>query len=183
MYSSSIKSGLDYEKLEKSILILFTDYNIKNLKSLEKCITKWNIRERENPQIILTDALEIYIIELSKFNNEVNKSSKKDYSLNMWLNFINFPKVVLNMENKAIKQARTVLESISQDEHERYLAELREKHIMDQKAIMDAGISKGFSQGTSQAKLEIAKNMKDECIEISVIERVTGLSKKEIEYL
>ena len=183
MYTSSIKSGLDYEELEKGILILFTDYDIENLKSLEKYITKWNIREEENPKIILTDVLEIYIIELSKFNNDVNKSSKKINSLNMWLNFINSPKAVLNMENKAIKQARTVLEKISQDKHERYLAELREKHIMDQKAIMDAGISKGISQGISQTKLEIAKKMKDKKIEISVIQELTGLTKEEIDNL
>ena len=50
MYTSSIKSGSDYEELEKGILILFTDYDIENLKSLEKYITKWNIREEENPK-------------------------------------------------------------------------------------------------------------------------------------
>ena len=183
MYTSSIKSGLDYDKLEKGILILFTDYNIENFKSLNKYITKWKIREEENPKIILTDVLEIYIIELSKFNIDVNNNSKNNNSLNMWLNFINSPKAVLNMENKAVKQARAVLENISQNEHERYLAELREKHIMDQKAIRDAGFIKGKKEGFSQSKLEIAKKMKDENIEISVIEKVTGLTQDEIENL
>ena len=37
-------------------------------------------------------------------------------------------------ENVAIKKAQKELEKISSDEHERYLAELREKYIMDQKA-------------------------------------------------
>ncbi len=44
------------------------------------------------------------------------------------------------MSNKEIKKAKKVLEEISQDGKERYLAELREKYIMDQKAIEDAGV-------------------------------------------
>ena len=41
--------------------------------------------------------------------------------------------------NKEVKKAKEVLEEISQDEHERYLTELREKYILDQKAIEDVG--------------------------------------------
>ena len=93
------------------------------------------------------------------------------------------------MENKAIKQARTVLEKISQDKHERYLAELREKHIMDQKAIRDAGyikgknagIAEGISEGMKKKQLEIAKKMKEKNIEISIIKEITGLTKEEVE--
>ena len=48
------------------------------------------------------------------------------------------------MENtdKEVKKAKKVLEEISQDEYERYLTELRQKYIMDQKAIEDAGYDK-----------------------------------------
>ena len=44
--------------------------------------------------------------------------------------------------NKEVKKAKEVLKEISQDEHERYLTELREKYILDQKAIEDAGYDK-----------------------------------------
>ena len=40
------------------------------------------------------------------------------------------------MENKEIKKAKEVLETISQDEKEIRLAELREKYRMDQHAVM-----------------------------------------------
>ena len=46
---------------------------------------------------------------------------------------------------------------ISQDEHEQYLAELREKYIMDQKAIEDAGCDKGLKAGIEQRNKQIAK--------------------------
>ena len=53
-------------------------------------------------------------------------------------------------ENAAIKKAQKELEKISSDEHEIYLAELREKYIMDQKATEDAGYYKGIKEGREE---------------------------------
>ena len=55
-------------------------------------------------------------------------------------------------ENAAIKKAQKELKKISSDEHERYLAELREKYIMDQKATEDAGYYKGIKEGEIKRK-------------------------------
>lgn len=87
MYSSSIQSGKFYEELEKIIVILITDYNLKSLKSIPRYITKWKIIEDCRRKIVLTDDLEIYIIELSKAS-----STKSDTNLDKWLKFINNPK-------------------------------------------------------------------------------------------
>ena len=57
------------------------------------------------------------------------------------------------MENEEIKNAKKVLETISQDERERRLTELREKYRMDQRAIMLAGYDKGLKQGIEQGIL------------------------------
>ena len=87
-------------------------------------------------------------------------------------------------ENKELSKAKKVLEEISQDEHERYLAELRQKYIMDQKAIEDAGYDKGLKtgiqQGIQQEKIAIAKNMKKQNIDIETICKITGLTIEEI---
>ena len=53
-------------------------------------------------------------------------------------------------KNVAIKEAKKKLEKISSDEHEEYLAHLRQKYIMDSKAIEDAGYDKGLNQGINQ---------------------------------
>ena len=99
------------------------------------------------------------------------------------------------MENKKIKKAKEVLDEISQDKHERYLAELREKYIMDQKAVEAAGFDKGLEQGIEQGKnqgikqgekqktFELAKKMKQKNIPTETIEEITGLAKEEIEKL
>ena len=45
------------------------------------------------------------------------------------------------------RDGKKVLDEISQDEHERYLAEMREKYILDQNATEAAGYDKGLKEG------------------------------------
>ena len=52
MYTKTISSGDDYDKLEKCVSILFTDYNLDVIKNIPKYLTKWNIREEEYRQIV-----------------------------------------------------------------------------------------------------------------------------------
>lgn len=184
MYSSSIKAGKDYEDLEKTIIILISDYELDTLKKVPKYQTKWQIREEEYHQIVLTDIMELYIIELPKFM-KCKKNNKKE--MNMWLRFIQNPEVVKMSENAEIQKAQKELERISNDAHERYLAELREKYIMDKKAIEDAGYDKGkkvgITVGRKEEKKEIARKLLQQRIDIEIIRQVTGLTKEEIEAL
>ena len=144
MYVQSIKSGMDYFDAEKSIAILISNYELPSLQKIQKYVSKWNIREEEYSDIILTDAIEIIIIELTKF-----EKYKNDTALSSWVKFINNPKVI-DVSNEEVKKAKEVLDELSQDENARYLAELREKYIMDQKAVEAAGYDKGFEKGIEQ---------------------------------
>ena len=135
----------------------------------------------ENPKIILTDVLEIYIIELSKGEELLKNMSKKEQSknsFNTWLQFINNPDAIVDMENKE------VLEEISQNEHERYRAELRQKYIMDQKAVEEAGFDKGLTvvikRGIKQKQIEIAKKLLKKGSKLEEIIELTDLTKDEI---
>ena len=86
-------------------------------------------------------------------------------------------------EDRAIQKAKEVLEEISKDKRERYLAELREKYILDQKAIEDAGYDKGLKDGQKEEKKKIAKNLLKLNMSIEQIKEVTGLTEEEIEKL
>ena len=185
MYASSIKSGEDYDSLERTIVILFTDYSLDKLKEVPEYLTKWNIREEKHPHLILTNALEIYIIELDKAQDFLINGNTE---LDSWLKFINNPEEKSNMDSKEIKKAKKVLEEISQDERERRLTELREKYIMDQHAIeargydkgLEAGISRGIQQGIEKNTIEIVKKMHSENFDINIISKITGLTDKQI---
>ena len=177
MYMSGIKRGEDYAVLERTIVILITDYNLKNLKEIPEYMTKWNLRSDKYPKKILTDVLEIYIIEANKAKEFSFKDNK---TLDSWLKFINNPKEESQMENEEIKKAKKVLEEISQDEKERRMSELRQKYIMDQKAVYSQGYENGKEAGIEQNKKDIARKMKLENIDIQTISKLTGLAEEEI---
>lgn len=153
------------------------------------------IREEEYTSVVLTDVLEVVIIELPKYMKYARKERREN--LNLWLEFLKNPEVKImanvNDENniketkQAIKKAQDKLEEISKDEHERYLAELREKYIMDQKAIQEygylKGVEEGIEQGIEKEKTEIAKKLIKEGMNIDVISKITGLDKEKIKKL
>ena len=96
-------------------------------------------------------------------------------------------------ESKEIKEAVEKLDNLSEDERMQRIADLREKAILDEKAIyakgLDDGIKEGLEKGIKvgeeklkKEKLEIAKKLKDEGISIEKIEQITGLTEEEIEF-
>ena len=191
LYSGEIKEGDDYNELHKTIAILIADFELDNLKTIEKFHTKWEIREEEYSKIVLTEVLEIHIIELPKLIKQLNKNhtSKKDKVV-LWSLFIQNPKELgeeIMSENEDIKKANEELEKISADKHEQYLAHLRQKHIMDTKAVEEYGYLRGKEEGKAEGKkenqLEMIKSMLKEGLSIEIISKVSKLSVDEIEKL
>ena len=194
LYSKTIHIGEDYIKGQRTIIILFSNYELDILKDIQKYLTKWHICEDELKNIVLTNNLEIYIIEMTKYRDD----GKNENELSTWLKFIKNPEVLEMDEiknNESLEKAKKVLEEISEDEKEQYLAEQRLMYIMDQKAIEAAGFDKGFAKGKTEGKIEgktegkieerkeIAKKMLRENIEITMIVRLTGLKEEEIKEL
>ena len=97
--------------------------------------------------LVVINYIFIVPIELEKFKKYKGLSKYK--KLDSWIKFIESPEVV-DMSNKEIVKAKKVLDEISQDEHERYLAEMREKYILDQNATEAAGYDKGLKKGIEE---------------------------------
>ena len=197
LYNSGIQKGSDYQELEKAIVILIADFKIKGLEKL-KCHSKWKIMEKEN-RIILTDKLEIDIIELPK----IEETGLNNEELIDWLHFIENPedeRVVKKMEeNTELKEAKEKLVEMSQDEDMQRIADLRQKAIMDEKEVyrtgyhegieqgLEKGKKEGFEQGKEEgkeiSKREIAKKMKEQNIPLEQIKEITGMDVEEIKKL
>ena len=61
------------------------------------------------------------------FVENCDEKHEKYTKLDEWIKFIENPEVIdMENTNKEVKKAKEVLEEISQDEHERYLTELRQ---------------------------------------------------------
>ncbi len=195
MYTRQIKAGDNYNKLEKTIVILIADFNIKGLEEVEYHST-WKIIETYSvKKLILTDKFELDIIELSKIKGRENE---KDQLLD-WLIFLENPeseRVIRKMEeNENLKEAVEKLDRISEDEKMQRIIELREKAIRDEHAIyakgvddgIEKGIQKGFEdgkeKGSREKQIEIAKKLLKSKVEIEIIIETTGLTEEEIKKL
>ena len=190
IYSRQLNKGEDYDNLQKTISIIVLDYELKKLAS-EKYYTKWQIIEAQNRKLVLTEDFELYIIEIPR----ALKEGVQD-DLGRWLMFLDNPNSMevqkMVEEKEDIKEAMEKLEELSNDEHLRWLAELREKAIRDEKDRLKGatlkGMEKGIQEGEKtgqergrkQRELEIAKNMLKKGVDIEFIADVTELTIEEI---
>ena len=183
-YSKELQKGHPYIDLKRTINVLIANFKIDILKNLE-FHTQWKIIEENGRKTVLTDDLELHIIELPKMRN--NTANGKDKKLVEWLSFLNNPesKEVANYmkNNESMKKAKEKLNTMSEDERIRRLAELREKAILDELEVKAYNYRKGKNEGLEQKNKEIAKKLKEKGLNIDFIIEITNLTKEEIEKL
>lgn len=191
LYTGDLKKGNNYDVLAKTIAILIVNDEIDRFNFIEKYHTKWNIREEDYKDVILTDDFEIHVIELPKYLEMRNNNFK-----NIWLDFLINPvgKEVLTAmkENKKLKDAGNKLDEITSDEVIRDRALRLEIAELDRntdlKHAREAGISEGIQQGIQQgieqgAYQEIKKIvllMHEQKIPLDQICKLTELDLEEV---
>ena len=121
----------------------------------------------------------MHFIEIPKFEK---KNPEANTKLEQWLWLLAGREEKLEMarkKNKEIDKAIDIIDQMSMDEKEWNL------YISRQRAIWDynTGMRTAREEGAKLEKLEIAKNMLKEKVDIQIIVKVTGLTKEEIEKL
>lgn len=176
LYSKTISKGMGYKDAKRTIVILFADYMLDNLKKIKKYFTKWHICEDDYKNVILTKNFEIYIIELPKFKDDLLNTD-----IGNWVRFLkNLEVINMNdMQKDALNKAKALLEEISQDDHERELALKREMFLMDRKSEIDTALEKG----KKEAIKEMTRRLLQDNVDIEIIKKVTELSEEEINSL
>lgn len=180
MYAAGIKRGEDFINLKKSISILIANFELDNLNNISKFHTEWKIREKEYSKIVLTEVLEIHIIELPKLIYLIENDYKQNDKLVIWSKFLLNPDKLEDYEmanNEDIKLAKNELDKLNEDEYEQRIAELRQKHILDTKSMISYGYDKGLEEG----KKEIAKRLIAKGLDIKEIMDITKLTREDIE--
>ena len=143
IYTEGLKRSRSYDEIKKTIGILIMKKNLKITKQINKYHTVWSLREKDNPEIELTDEFVIHIIELDKFNEEARGEEEYD-----WIKFI--------------KEAKEELERLASDPElsERY--EGRIEFLRDQISAMeetnrkawDRGMKSGMKHGIKERQKE-----------------------------
>ena len=157
MYSKQIKKGEKYKELKKVMLIAIVDFNLKETKELEEMETIWKLIETKNREKILTEDIEIRIIELPKAK-EMYKKNKKDEKA-QWMLFIDNPNTEevkeIMEENEEIKECVIKVKELTEDEKIERLAFLRERARMDEESLRD----EGYEEGIKESKKNMIKNL------------------------
>lgn len=179
-YYNDLKAGKDYKKVKKTIAINILNYEIFQEGPFHE-IAKLR-RDYQNK--VLTEKIEIHFIQIPKFVKEERGTKTK---LEQWMQFIsqiNKREVELAMkENEEIKKANEEYEYLTGDEAERRLAFLRDKAIRDENNMIASARQEGIEQGERKKQIEIARELLKLGMSIEEIQKVTKLTKEEIEKL
>ena len=190
IFIRGLKVGEDYIEAKDSIAILVANFELAKHKDVKKILTEYEMREKDYGNIVLTDKIKVYILELPK----IERMKSEDKNLNLWIKFIKDLEVKKLADNKekdekleetikAIQEAKKKYEELCQDEHARYIAELREKYVEETASVRQMGYEEGLETGQEKEKKKTAKIMKDKKYSIDEIMQITELSKEEIEKL
>ena len=181
-YSKLLKKGEEYEDLTPVISINLLNFNLNKVnKNVHSC---YMIYDTKNARL-LTDHLQIHIIELKKFKFKDN-DLKKD--LNYWLGFFT-TKDMEGYMSEIVKE-----KPIMEEAHKRYnnfirsrlmMSEYEKKEIYqyDKQITLKEERQEGRKEGIKDEKYSIAKTLKQMNMDNASISKATGLPIEEIEKL
>ena len=196
-YSKLLKKGEQYDDLTPVISINLLNFNLnKKNSNVHSC---YMIYDTKNARL-LTDHLQIHMIELKKFKFGVCPPLAKDNNLskdlNYWLGFF----TTKNMEaymSEIVKE-----KPIMEEAHKRYNNFIRSRLMMseyekkelyqyDKQISLEDKRREGIKEGRREGKLEgrkyekysIAKTLKQMNMDNASISKATGLTVEEIEKL
>ena len=175
-------------------MVAILDYNLNLTKEIKQMETKWKLREESNKDLVLTDKIEIDIIELSKVKDEYEKNKQNKKA--QWALFISDPNIKevseIMKSNEDIEEAVVTVHKMTEDEKMRRIADLREKAILDEKAIRRKGYqdgkkmgykdghNQGFKDGQIASLKENVKRMKELNMSDEDICKILNITKEEL---
>ncbi|WP_232724683.1 Rpn family recombination-promoting nuclease/putative transposase, partial [Leptospira noguchii] len=193
-----LNRGSMYSDLKPVYQINIVDFD---LIPSENFHSKFKFREESNPDIILTDDVEIHFLELSKFVKRDVRELRNN--LEIWLYVLKHTSELEEEEMRILvdktpdlSKAFTILEQYSNDPQKRNELEAKLKSDRDyaydlaarfeagelqgiQKGI-EKGIKKGIEKGAEKEKLKFARKMLQKGMDVNTILEITGLSKKDL---
>ena len=189
LFNETLKIGDNYIDSKRTIVIFITKFEVDSMKKMQRCHTKWQIRENQNHKMILTNKLELHIIQLP--NKVYGYKEKLNDDLMLWLRFIENPNKLEESDmskNDIVVKAKKEYDKLNEDEDVKRRAELRELFCWTHEQTYDngvkygiqQGIEKGIKQGEKTEALKIAKKLLDKGIPIDEIIDITSLEKEEI---
>ena len=203
LIKNSIKPKEKYDTIKDIAVIWILDYELEN--GNEEYFTETMTVDKKYCKYEIIKGVKYYFIELPKFRRMV--TNKLETKLEEWLALIDYEKkglieMAIN-QNEKVKRAKEECEYLQGDEAAQRLEELRNRAIRDEKAAFSCGMrqgeergevrgisigkalgkARGITIGEKRGIIETAKQMLKNNIEISIIQKCTGLSLSEVKRL
>ena len=189
LYSQDLEKGQDYDKLNPTYSLIFTNFPILD-NSIKDFMSSFSIRRDKEPYLLFNKDLKIVIVEL----NKLTKSCEEALELNeKWCYLLRRSAYLTKKEwkqlsaDKEIKMALKHLQELSRDEElyqEAFSRQIDDVAFrLDKAGWIEEGLQQGMQQGKLEGLQQVALKMLKEGFESSLISQITGLSKDEITQL
>ena len=190
LHSSQPSKGIQYGKLARTYQVTFCSYTV--FASRKEYVHTFSLRHDKDNEL-LSDAIGVIYVELSKLDQIVKKPVNDMTDLEKWAVFFEYADVPSQRETvnniieskEALQMAGDLLMSISQDEKERAVYRSRRMFQTDMASDLataeDRGRREGEAKGRAEEKLAIAQNMVKRNRPIDEIIEDTGLTREEVE--
>jgi len=182
--SQSAKGVRRYDKLAKTYQVTFCSYTV--FPNRKEFINSFSMRH-DNDNELLSDAVCMIIVELSKLEEILKKPVNDMTDLEKWAVFFQYANATDHRETvnkvieskEALQMAGSILMSISQDERERAVYRSRRMYETDR----ESDIATAEDRGARQRDFVIARKLLIRGRPIEEIIEDTGLTGEEIERL
>jgi predicted transposase/invertase (TIGR01784 family) len=189
LHSSQPSKGMRrYDDLARTYQVTFCSYTI--FPRRKGYTNSFSVRHDEDNEL-LSDALRIIFVEMSKLDEIMKRNVDEMTDLEKWAIFFQYADKAAHRETvnkiveskEALQMASDLLMSISTDERERAAFRSRRKFETDYASDMATSEDIGEERGRREGALAIARNALQMGIIIDDIVKLTGLSREEIEKL
>ena len=184
LHSSQSSKGIRYDELVQTYQVTFCFYTV--FPKLPNYVNSFSMRH-DTTNELLSDAIHVLYVELSKLNEIIKKSVEDMTDLEKWAVFFRFANIPEYRETvnkvidskEALQMAGNLLMSVSKDERERAIFRSRRMYQSD----LDSNIATAEYRGEQRTKLAIARNLLGMNVSLDQIVTATGLTREEVENL
>jgi predicted transposase/invertase (TIGR01784 family) len=185
VYAKTLRKGNHYNLLKKVYSINFTEFNFLDTPKFHSV---FQLREKEYPEILLTEDLEIHIIELPKFIESLKKINTEFES---WIFALKNGHELKGEEMNTLVKKNPKLKKVLKEQKEyslnpksRYYKELKQKSEMVMNGRISYARNEGIEIGEQKGELRkafiISDELKERGFPFKEICEITGLTEKQI---
>lgn len=187
LYCEQLKSGHDYDLLEKAISISILDFNLfPDNVELHSTFRLWEPKQNR----ALTNDLELHYIELQKFTPD--KPAKLRTRFEKWLYVLKFADLYHSRnlpkdlaQEEGISMAIDAMRKAYARDDIRELIEAREKAERDEISRVAHALRKGRNEGIKEGRKEhleeVARRMLSQGFTPEQVQMATGASQEQVE--